>query len=104
LKELKILHLFNIATVPQTLAKYQREFGLKVDVVTRINIHGAEKVFPDIKILTKGRNRDVLTMIRMARKYDVLHVHYNLRIAKILKKIYRKKKGYSYLSWVGYTG
>lgn len=89
---LKVLHLFNVATVPQTLAKYQREFGLKVDVVTRSNRVGFDDVFPDLKILTKGLYRDVLTMIRIARKYDVLHVHSNLKIAKILKKMYRNKK------------
>lgn len=92
MKPLKVLHLFNTATVPQTLAKYQRELDLQVDVITRTNVYGSERVFPDIKILTKGLYRDVLAMIRLARKYDVLHVHYNLRIAKILKKIYRKKK------------
>lgn len=91
---LKVLHLFNTASLPQTLAKYQRECGLKVDVVTRdVSNHlGAEVVFPDTKILNQGLYRDVLILIFMARKYDVLHVHYSLKIAKIVKKIYRRKK------------
>lgn len=89
----KVLHIFDIATVSITLAKYQRELGLKADVVTR-NSHklGSERIFPDLKILTKGLYRDVLAIIRMARKYNILHVHYNLRIANILKKIYTRKR------------
>ena len=88
---MKILHFFDVATVASTLAIYQRERGHKVDVVSRCVIDGVPFVFPDIINLNSGIYLDVLNMIRLARTYDILHVHSNLFMAKLLQRIYRKK-------------
>ena len=88
----KILHFFDVATVASTLAIYQRELGYHADVVSRYVIGGVLDIFPDIKQLNRSIHLDVLNMIRMARKYDILHVHTNFFMAKILKRLYRKKQ------------
>ena len=94
-KDLKVLHIWNIAAVPQTLAKFQRKFGHKSDLIAREIFlpPGAINVFPDTKVVTGSSPKIfALKTLRMARKYDIIHVHSFDKIVPILKRLYRHKK------------
>ncbi|MHA2243699.1 MAG: glycosyltransferase [Candidatus Hodarchaeales archaeon] len=95
LKDLKVLHICNIAAVPQTLAKYQRKFGFQSDLITReiFLLPGATNVFPHTKVVTGNSPRIFgIKILIMARKYDIIHVHSFDKIIPILKRLYRRKK------------
>lgn len=74
---MKILHLGNVAGVPQTLAKYQRMLGHKSDVIMRstFTVFGADEV-ADKPIVVSGRARKyALSILARAWKYDIIHAH-----------------------------
>lgn len=74
---IKILHLGNVAGVPQTLAKYQKSLGHKSDVIMRSNftVFGADAI-ADKPIVISGRARKyALSILSRAWKYDIIHAH-----------------------------
>lgn len=94
-KDLKVLHVCNIAAVPQTLAKYQRKFGYEADLIERevFGMPGVTNVFPDAVYVTSNSPKVfAFKTLMMARKYDIIHVHSFDKIIPYLKKIYRRKK------------
>ncbi|MHA2243702.1 MAG: glycosyltransferase [Candidatus Hodarchaeales archaeon] len=93
--DLRVLHICNVAAVPQTLAKYQRKFGYQSDLITReiFLLPGATNVFPHTKVVTgNSPSIFVIKILIMARKYDIIHVHSFDKIIPILKRLYRRKK------------
>ncbi len=94
-KNLKILHVCNTASVPQTLVKYQRKLGYKSDLITQkiFSIPGSENVVPDIKLISGNSPRMfALKTLKTARKYDIIHIHYFDKIVPIIKRLYPRKR------------
>ncbi len=92
---MKIMHVFNIAGVPQNISKYQRREGFIADVYTRREVErfGIADSEPEIvKILNMGPKRFSLYVLYKAKNYDVIHVHSFDKIIPLLKKIFRDNK------------
>jgi len=89
---MKVLHVWNPASIASTLAKYQaRLLGWNTWVMARgaIDIYG-ETTYGEI--LDCGSREFITLVILKARKYDVIHVHIVDKIVPILKFIYPWKK------------
>lgn len=87
---MKILHIWNIAGISSTLAKYQKQLQHHAIVIIReasnkmnfphdINVRGSAKSF-------------YFHAIKAAWRFDILHVHYCDKIVPILRRIYPRKK------------
>lgn len=92
---MKILHVWNTAGVPQTIAKFQKKLGHDVVVISRkqADKFGIGKTAPEIvKLSSLSPKLFVLKVLLISRSYDVIHVHSLDKIVPLLKRIYPKKK------------
>ena len=83
---MRILHIWNTAGVPQTIAKYQRILGHDVKVITRrmFNLPGFEGS------VRGGTKQFYIRSILKSFRYNIIHVHALDKIVPILKKISNK--------------
>jgi len=85
---LRVLHVWNTAGVASVIAKYQRKLlGWDTWVLMRrewdkfgLTTYG--------EVLDVSAKRFILKVLLMARKYDVIHVHFLDRIVPLLKLLY----------------
>lgn len=91
--KLKILHIWNTAGVPQTLAKFQRKLGHKADVITRtISDVTRNLADPDIvKSVIGGPKKYTLTILMRAWKYDIIHSHAPRFYNKYIRRFHPRK-------------
>lgn len=89
--KVKILHVWNTAAVPATLAKYQEKFGHETAVVFRNYLYQHLFQFPG-QAWNCSAKKFILKTILQARKYDIIHVHYLDYLCTILKRLYPRKK------------
>ena len=88
---MKILHIGNVAGVAQTLAKYQRKLGHKVDVIIRDGFSFKAHEIAD-NIVIKGRaRRFTLAVLARAWKYDLIHGHMFPFTSKWIHPLYKWK-------------
>ncbi len=75
-----VLHIGNIAGVPQSLSKAQRKVGLTSDVLAfgpnRFK-HSVDYYYPNKMPIPFNYIERMFAMLKIANKYDVLHFHYN---------------------------
>ncbi len=96
---MKVLHVNNTASVPQTLAMYQRNMLVDADVIYRsstdlydpVRVYQFDKLYPEAKIIDGSARKFLFQVIRIARKYDVIHVHALVRTALRIRQVYKKK-------------
>ena len=91
---MKVLHVNNLAGVSVTLARYQRKMFIVADIITKMydTDFGYSKIFPDLQYRSSQKPlRFIASVLVKALKYDVVHVHFNDRISRYLKKIYPRK-------------
>ena len=83
----RILHIWDQAGVAAVLAKYQRRMGHQADVIKRagFDFHGIDSYY-HTPLLRCSEIDFYKYAIRLARKYDVVHVH---SLAKIVPLIPR---------------
>lgn len=94
---MKILHIWNTAGVPQTIAKIQREIGLEADLIVRDGYDAfnfLDLIDPSIKLtIVKGPAKLFkMKVLLLAWKYDILHIHAVDEIVPLIRKIYPRKK------------
>jgi len=92
--KLKILHVWNLAGVPQVLAKYQRRLGHKSDVITRV-YNATTRNISDPNIVTcmdTSAKRYVIGILLKEWKYDIIHVHAPRFYRQYIHKFYPRKK------------
>jgi len=77
---MRILHIENTSGVPYMLSRWQRELGHEADVVETwrkpgshvVFLHDFENYYDGSKLSIPGK---MLRTVRMAKDYDIIHVH-----------------------------
>jgi len=93
-KSLKILHIWNVAGVANTLAYETRKLGIEADIIARRDLDKAKfcEVHPELFIATPSKFFIFfIKTIKLAKKYDILHVHWYDWIIPHLRFVYPRK-------------
>ena len=93
-KSLKILHIWNVAGVANTLAYETRKLGIEADIIARRDLDKAKfcEVHPELFIATPSKFFIFfIKTIKLAKKYDILHVHWYDWIMPHLRFVYPRK-------------
>ena len=90
---MKILHIYDTSGSSSIMARYQRKLGHNVLVITnkkldRFNI----SEFYQSVLFNGSALEFYLYSLKLARKFDVIHVHSLVRIAPYIKMLYPNKK------------
>ncbi len=91
----RVLHVWNVAGVAQTLAKYQRRLSVDSLVITPrpTDVFGFSKVSPEvIRVVRRKGVYFVLRVLLAAKSFSVIHVHSVDKIVPIIRRIYPSKK------------
>lgn len=94
---MKILHVWSIAGVPSTLAKYQKKLGHETALILRegFDDFGTHKIvenYVPVSIVSGSAKKFKLLCLLKARKFDVIHCHSLDDYAVLFKRFYRRKK------------
>lgn len=91
---LKILHIWNTASVPVTLAKYQRKLGHQADVIMReiYTSFRGDELLEGAMVINGSARKFALACLKTARKYDIIHAHAFPFTDKYIRRILRWKK------------
>ncbi len=91
---MKILHVWDIGADSYLAAIYQRKFGHVADVIKRAGFdpYGITEFYGFKNMKTPFPLFFYLAMLRKAKSYDVMPVHFLPKAIPILKKLYPKKK------------
>lgn len=93
-KNLKsILHVWDIAGISAILAKYLKKRGYKADVILR---EGYDKFnilsFYEIKTLELRGKQFLKHAVKMAKDYDIIHIHDLFELVPLIQKKYKNEK------------
>lgn len=90
---MKILHLYDTAGSSSIVAKYQRMLGHQVDVITikRLDAFGISAYYNSL-LFDGGALAFYWHCMKLAKHYDIIHVHSLSRIIPYLRLCYPHKK------------
>ena len=93
LKQLRILHIWDIAGVAGIISKYQRESGFDSHVIKRAGYDpfGIDEYY-NTELLDMSGLEFKLECIRRAKDYDIIHIHSFYQLVKYLRIAYPLKK------------
>jgi len=92
--KIKILHIWNVAGVSNTLSFEQRKLNVQSDIISRIDLdlYHFHKIHPECFIsLPRSFLQFYAKTLFLARKYDILHIHWYDWIIPYLRFLYNKK-------------
>lgn len=93
--KLKVLHIWNVAGVSNTLALEQRKLGVHSDIIARLDLDRFQfyKVHRECFIaLPTSFFKFYVQSLFVSRQYDIIHVHWYDWILPYLRFLYRKKR------------
>jgi hypothetical protein len=93
---LKVLHVWDVAGVALTISKYLRRFDVQSEIILRKNSdkYGIRRVYNrDIKAHLCYSLKDFyLKVLKLSKRYHIIHVHSLDKIIPVLRWIYPEKK------------